>query len=663
MTDNSRELLDELVISWLPPKRGRVTGTVVVSQNKTKYPFQINLLNVRDRENAIEGICKQWPAVDTEDSRNGILRQLEHLAAQQVEIEESQPQPQSSQADLLVELAHEAQLFHNSGDLDAEGFAIIMAGDHRENWPVKSKSFRRWLCKQFHAQNKKVPSSQAISDALNVIEGEALFGPTEYEVHVRIARFDCDIWLDLADSKWRAVQISPTGWQVIDHPPVRFIRPKGMQSLPDPARGGSIQELRRFINMCSDDDWYLTQAWLVAALQPEGPYPILAVSGEQGSGKSTTCRMLRNLIDPNAAPVRSLPRTEHDLIIAASNSSCLVFDNVSSIPTWLSDGFCRLSTGGGYSTRELYSNRDEVLFNEQRPFILNGIGDLGTRGDLLDRSIIVATSEILEEKRLEERDLWDAFRATHPKILGALLDAVVAGLRRSSEVQLDRKPRMADFARTVVAAEPALDIEPGAFLPAYFRNCGMAHETAIELTAVGPAILDFMQPRDTWEGTFTELLDALEGCVNEKTLKRKDWPKAPNSLSNILKRLAPNLRKVAGIRISYSRTSGQRLILIDKSRKKPLASSPLTDDESAAPPDSNTNDTDLESDRDDPVTIDDDRGDNPECDDRHSSDDRDDLVTIPSCRNPLPTKGHDDHDDDDDLFQRDSGDVREEIEI
>ena len=111
----------------------------------------------------------------------------------------------------------------------------------------------------------------------------------------------------------------------------------------------------------------LLAAWLVAAFRPHGPYPILVLHGEQGSAKSTTARVLRALLDPNTAPLRGEPRDLRDVMIAASNGWIISFDNLSRIPHWLSDALCRLATGGGFSTRELYTDSEEVLFDAQRP--------------------------------------------------------------------------------------------------------------------------------------------------------------------------------------------------------------------------------------------------------------------------------------------------------
>ena len=60
-------------------------------------------------------------------------------------------------------------------------------------------------------------------------------------------------------------------------------------------------------------------------------------------------------------------------MIAATNGWVVALDNLSHLSTWLSDALCRLATGGGFSTRELYTHDEEKLFDAQRPVILNGI--------------------------------------------------------------------------------------------------------------------------------------------------------------------------------------------------------------------------------------------------------------------------------------------------
>ena len=331
-----------------------------------------------------------------------------------------------------------------------------------------------------------------------------------------------------------------------------------MLALPAPVPGGRIDDLRAFLNVRDEADFVLLVSWLLACLRRRGPFPALSVNGEQGSAKSTLQRLLRNLVDPNTAPLRSEPKEVRDLVISASNSWVQAFDNLSRIPPWLSDALCRLSTGGGFATRELYSDRAETIFDAQRPVAINGITDLATRSDLLDRSLNITLSAITEDQRKDERTLERAFTAARPGILGALLDAVSAGLANEANVRLDRLPRMADFALWVTACEPALGWTPGTFIAAYASNRSSANDAAIEACIIGPVLQTFMAQRDTWQGTSTELLAELEKTADDRTCHRKEWPGSSRKLSGDLRRIAPNLR-AAGIDATFSK-SKKRLI-------------------------------------------------------------------------------------------------------
>ena len=174
----------------------------------------------------------------------------------------------------------------------------------------------------------------------------------------------------------------------MDRPEIQFRRPEGMLPLPVPAHGGSIELLRPYVNV-TDDGFRMVVAWLTAALRPVGPYPILSLHGEQGSAKSTLAKIVRLLVDPQACPLLVEPASTRDLMVTAVNGWLLAYDNISSIPNWLSDGLCRLVYGGGFSGRALFSNQERVTVQAQRPVILNGIEDFvpqerpdGSYGDL-----------------------------------------------------------------------------------------------------------------------------------------------------------------------------------------------------------------------------------------------------------------------------------------
>jgi hypothetical protein len=150
-----------------------------------------------------------------------------------------------------------------------------------------------------------------------------------------------------------------------------------------------IERLRGFVNVASDDDFKLIVSWLVAALHPGIPFPILIINGPQGAGKSMLCKMLRSLIDPDIALVCSPPRNERDLVLAAANTMISAYDNLSGVDGFLPDALCRLASGGGFRTRSLHTNREETVFFVQRPVLLNGIPALTDAADLADRAIVV----------------------------------------------------------------------------------------------------------------------------------------------------------------------------------------------------------------------------------------------------------------------------------
>jgi hypothetical protein len=176
-----------------------------------------------------------------------------------------------------------------------------------------------------------------------------------------------------------------------------------MLPLPIPEKGGRISALRKYLNVSSDDDFALAVFWLVAALRPQGPYPVLGLSGEHGSAKSTFARVVRALVDPNCLAIRGPPHDERDLFIAAGNSHVLAFDNLSDIQPWLSDALCVLSTDGAFGTRKLWTDDEEQLFKAKRPIVVNGITNAITAPDLADRALSGSSSVEPTRQRGDKR--------------------------------------------------------------------------------------------------------------------------------------------------------------------------------------------------------------------------------------------------------------------
>ena len=494
------------------------------------------------------------------------LRLMEHMLSGPVAVHDND---WKSNADRVIRLVLETgpEFFH---DPDQHGWASIRVDGHFENHPIRSRPFQLFLLRTYYRETGNSPGAQAIRATLELFEAKALFDGEEAPINLRVANHRGKLYLDLCDRGWRAVEIDAEGWRIVNRPPPRFHRPRGSRPLPAPERGGSLEELRRFLNV-DDQGWTLIRAFLVAALRPGVPCPILVAKGEQGAGKTTACRIISALVDPRTGALRGVPREVRDLTAAARNSWIVCFDNLSHLPEELADAACRLATGGGFGGRELYSDHDEAVFDATRPMVFNAIPDLGAaRPDFLDRAVIVEFLDMKPELRRDEAQFWREFEQVRPRILGALLDAVVAGLGNLPNVTLDQLPRMADFAIWVNACEESLGMKPGEALTAYQSNRAEMHNLALESSPVYEAVAELA--REGFSGTVAELHARLNCMMSEPMRRSVRWPKAPNALSNALRRMASNLRAV-GIEIQFSRADirGRRLVSlvsVSKPRKR-----------------------------------------------------------------------------------------------
>ena len=495
---------------------------------------------------------------------------------------ESETAETKKQSDALVQMAASADLFH---DADHAAYADIRVKDHRETYPVKSRNFKLWLTGTYYRATKSAPSPNALTMALAVVEAQAVHDGSQHDVHLRVAGHDGCIYLDLCDADWHVVEVDTDGWRVTKTAPVRFIRRKGMLALPVPTQGGTLKRLRRYINVNTDADFTLACAWPIGALCDHGPYPVLSANCEAGTAKSTLIKVLRALVDPNKAPLRAPPREDRDLFIAASNAHAVSFDNLSELRSWLSDSLARLSTGGGFATRQLFTDDDERLFEATRPVLLGAIANVVVKGDLADRCIRLELKRIPDSKRQREREFWESFERDRPAILGALLDAVAHGLRELPNLDLTKLPRMADFTAWVVACGDGLLWEPGAFVKAYAANRSNITRDVVDADAVASAVQELMTGVEApWSGTMTDLLARLDIVVGDKVAQRKGWPTTAAALGGRLRQVAPQLRRL-GILMTSTRQGKERVRTVTLTRNVKVGKSPSarTDDPTRNP--------------------------------------------------------------------------------
>jgi energy-coupling factor transporter ATP-binding protein EcfA2 len=465
-------------------------------------------------------------------------------------------------AAVAVRLALEQGEFWHAQD--REPWASVPEGEGIvAHYPLKSPTFRAWLAGLYYRATGKPLYAQALQDARAVLEAKALYEGPQHAVYPRVAEHEGRVYLDLGREDWKAVEVGPEGWRVVESRacPVRFRRSRYTRPLPlpEPAGPEALEELAALLPLRERRDWALVLGWLVGALNPRGPYPILVLTGEKGSGKTTAALVLKSLLDPQEGGLRAEPKDEEALMVGARGAWILAFDNLSAVSLRLSDALCRLSTGGGLGKRELYTDGEEFVIEAKRPVVLTGIAFGALRDDLADRAALVALSRLSDEERRPERELWEVFARLHPRALGALLTAASTALRRWEEARagLSSLPRLADWAVWAEAAAPALGLEAGEVVAAFYEVQAAMEQDALEADPVAQAIL--LLTRDWPEGhrreyPTAELLANLEQVMGLEEAKRKPegWPRTPQGLGKHLPRLQAALRG-AGIVIRGER--------------------------------------------------------------------------------------------------------------
>jgi hypothetical protein len=512
------------------------------------------------------GVADGWDAADAESDGWTPVCAAEFVAGAKPiacpaapEKKTSKPERRRPQRNSLMGLCDRVALWHGP---DGDAFATLSINSHQENWAIRSQSFKRWLAARAYETLGFAPGAQAIEDTLRVLEARAVIEGREQEPWRRVGARDGKIYIDLAAPSWRAIEIRANGWEIVPGDGLPFLRSPRMRPLCEPEPCYSINDLRGFANVASEDDFILVVAWLLAAMRDCGPYPILVLNGEHGTGKTSFSRLLRSLVDPSSPPTQSPPKDERDLVVNAQNAHLLALDNLSHVAPELSDALCRMATGGGFATRMLHTDKDENIFDGARPIILNGIAALAGRADLADRSIVVHLAWIPEDRRRPQDELAQEWEIMRPRVLGALCDALSSALRRIKETKLSRAGRMADFEKWVTAAEPGLDWEAGTFSAAYEASRRNSADATFEADPVAMAIADLIREDfpSGWTGTATSLLEALGPKVSDTLKRSKIWPSTAQGLGNSIERAKPLLRQ-RGI-IVERRHSGERFVTI-----------------------------------------------------------------------------------------------------
>ena len=457
-------------------------------------------------------------------------------------------------------LGSDAVLFHDQFD----NAYLAWHGDGRQILKLDNREFTRWLAHRYWTKVQKPLPREADKQVVQTLSSFACDKDGQsHDLYVRLAKKDNTLYYDLANGS--VVEITSSRWKVVSNPTIMFRR---MQQKPQvlPEQNGELGLLRSYVNVASDDDWLLFMVFTVAAFITDFPHPLLVLHGPQGSGKTTPMKVIKQLVDPSVIQGMVLPDKPVEFVQLADHHAFLFFDNLSGMSIKMSDALARAVTGDTFSKRRLYTDNDDVVYKIQSPMAINGINQVISKPDLLDRAILIEFQRIAQEDRIPEDEFWEAFTHDKPQLLGAIFDVLVEAMSIYPTVPSENLPRMADFSRWGCAIAEAAGYKQEDFLNAYASNIERQNDEAIDASPIAKAVIGLLEDCEdgTWQGSPESLLGTLNRRLDTINSSSSPlWPKSPELLSRKLRDAQVNLQAI-GIQVDFGRNSRGRFIVLTK---------------------------------------------------------------------------------------------------
>jgi hypothetical protein len=474
----------------------------------------------------------------------------------QTEDKPEEKEDRRNQADRLIRYALEdvQELF---ADQHGAPHALIDS----EPVPLTNRCYS-WLRRLMWEEEGRSVSGEYLKMAAGTLSAHAEFSGEIRELHTRAAWHEGVLYYELRPGK--VARVGPGGWTFEANPPVLFRRYPNLKDLPDPEEGGSLEGMLSLVNLKTERDCRLFTAYAVTVALPHVGRPIFSASGPMGSGKTTAGRSIKRLWDPTAPEtVRYDPR---DFLQKTSHCYVPMLDNLSTLPDSAADTLCRLVTGEADSKRKLYTDDEDVIIELRRAVILNGINAPTDRGDVLDRSLVVELERIPDKERRTEEEIWAAFEGEHPSLLGAALDILSRAMARKPSLKLSRRPRLADWGEYAASVYEVMGWGAEAFLTDWDEVVKVQNRSTLDGSPVAQAVIRFMEERDEYHGTSTELYKKLEGVAEDigvSVTRDKAWPKSARWLWRRIQEVVP-LLVAAGIEAARSEEKRGTIIALRK---------------------------------------------------------------------------------------------------
>lgn len=418
----------------------------------------------------------------------------------------------------------------------------------------------RHLTQLIYEREDRAPSNDGLIGARRVLDMLAHTSGDVRELHTRAAFYQGAVFYQL--SAGRVVRIDEKGWEQDPDPPVYFRDVKNLRDLPTPQPGGELSDLTKWVNLKTDRDRRLFLAYVTLTALAHIPRPILEATGVMGAGKTTATRIVKRLMDPTNSEAVTVDR--RDFLQKAAHCYLLMLDNQNSLPEWALDTLCRLVTGESDSKRILYTDDEDLVWSMKRGVLLNGINPPSDRGDVQDRTLPIELERIDKRERLPEDDFWMQFSLAHPELLGAIFDALAGALRERHTVELEERPRLADWGLYAAALYESQGWGVERFAEDWKGVEKAQQQGTLDGSVVAQAVILFMKGKNRVEKPAATLHAALKEAAGEDLALDADktWPKTGRNLWKKIREVTP-LLEAHGIRAyrSSSNRAGRPIIL------------------------------------------------------------------------------------------------------
>ena len=451
-----------------------------------------------------------------------------------------------------------------SANNPAEVYCMVESGGTKRVIELGSQDARDWLIATYYKETGKILGTDAYDVVLKLVKACASNGgvPSE-KVYRRIALVDGVLYYDLCNDSWELVRVASDSIRIVRHgeDTPMFQRSLNQSAQVTPDLGSwpdAIGEMCRLLRM----DTLLFRVHLISFFLEQVATPIMLITGQQGSIKSTQSGLIKRMVDPTGSELEdnltNFPKKLDDLCIRLNNDQVIAFDNLSRITPEQSDTLCMATTGGKITKRQLYTDADEKVLRIRRKIVINGITLEIERGDLMERIVIYQTSAVPADQMKTAAEVEEEFKRLLPLFLGAVFGILQKAIRMESSVKksFHKRARMASFEEWGECISRALGNDPGAFQKEYGQSRQDSNDLLNEGIPLAPFLAELLNGEAEIVVSFKEFLVKLKAYAEENQYDTKSggFPKAANRLRGYITRFRP-LVADAGYSIEIQRNT------------------------------------------------------------------------------------------------------------